>query len=76
MAKKKTEKSLSKATMTTKSASTKKKAVKKKAKVTGNGMVEVVVEIAKFGTYKKGDVINMNVTTAEACIKSKAVEYN
>jgi len=76
MAKKKTEKSLSEATISTKSASSKKEVVKKKAKVTGNGMVEVVVKIAKFGTYKKGDVVQMNVTTAEACVKNGAVAYN
>jgi hypothetical protein len=75
MTKKKTEKSLSEATITTKSVSTKKKSVKKKAKVTGNGMVEVVVKSAKFGTYKKGDVVQMNVTTAEACVKNGAVTY-
>jgi len=76
MAKKKTEKSPSVATISTKSASTKKKAVEKKAKVSANGMVEVVVKSAKFGTYKKGDVIQMNVTTAEACVKNEAVTYN
>jgi len=76
MAKKKTEKSLSEATISTKSASSKKEVVKKKAKVTGNGMVEVVVKIAKFGTYKKGDLIIMNDSTARACVKNGVVAYN
>jgi len=76
MAKKKTEKSLSEATISTKSASSKKEVVKKKAKVTGNGMVEVVVKIAKFGIYKKGDLIIMNDSTARACVKNGVVAYN
>jgi len=75
MAKKKTEKVPSVATITTKSASTKKVAVEKTAKVSANGMVDVVVKIAKFGTYKKGDVISMNDSTAKACVKNGAVTY-
>lgn len=75
MAKKKTEKASSAATITTKSVSTKKVTEEKNAKMSVNGMVEVVVKLAKFGTYKKGDVIVMHETTAKACVKNQAVTY-
>lgn len=44
------------------------------AKVSNSGVVEVVVTAEKFGTYKKGDVLKMHVTTAKGCIASKVVE--
>tara|TARA_R110000751_G_scaffold264457_1_gene363518 strand:- start:475 stop:708 length:234 start_codon:yes stop_codon:yes gene_type:complete len=76
MKKKNTEKASSVATISTASVSNKKVSeVKRTAKVSENGTVEVVVALAKFGTYKKGDVIVMHKTTAEACVKSKAVTY-
>jgi hypothetical protein len=36
--------------------------------------VQVQVTRAKWGRYKKGDVLTMHVTTAKACEKKKAVE--
>lgn len=75
MKKKKTEIAPSVATISTASVSNKKVLKKRTAKVSENGTVEVVVALAKFGTYKKGDVLVMHKTTAEACVKSKAVTY-
>ena len=75
MAKKKTEIASSAATITTKSVSTKKVTEERNAKMSVNGMVEVVVKLAKFGVYAKGDVIVMHETTAKACVKNGAVTY-
>ena len=76
MTDKKTEKAPSKkTTTTTEKKPTKKVAEKKVAKVSANGMVEVVVKIAKFGTYSKGDTMQMHESTAKACVKGGAVEY-
>jgi len=59
----------------TKSETIKKAPVKKKAKVSKDGTVEVTVKAIKFGTYKKGDVIVMNESTAKACVAHKIVAY-
>lgn len=37
-------------------------------------VVEVNVTTEKFGNYKKGDILKMEVTTARACQKKKAVK--
>lgn len=75
MANKKSDKAPSEATKATEKAPVKKAAGKKKAKVSGNEMVEVVVIIAKFGTHKKGHVMKMYGSTARGCVASGAVEY-
>jgi hypothetical protein len=57
-----------------KKATTEALVIEKKAKVSNSPINEVVVTAKKFGTYKKGDVIQMNDSTARACIKSGVVE--
>ena len=49
-------------------------AEKSTAKVKKGQIMEVVVTAKKFGTYKKGDVIKMHESTAQACMKSGVVE--
>lgn len=39
-----------------------------------SNLVEVEVIIEKFGNYKKGDKLNMHETTANGCVKNKAVK--
>lgn len=70
MADKKTKKSETKTASTTPKA----KAKEQKVSVKDRSFVEVVVKIAKFGTYKKGDTIKMVGSTAQGCIDSGAVE--
>jgi len=72
---KKKDKAPSKATTTTEKQPTKKVAEKKTAKVSKNGMVEVVVKHKFFGTYKQGETIVMSESTAKACVKSGAVTF-
>ena len=69
MAKQTTKKADTKATSTPK-----KETSKAKAKVSDKPMVEVVVKIAQFGRYKKGDTIKMVGSTAQGCIDNGAVE--
>jgi len=65
---------------TTKKASSKKattptpKKAEQGAKVSKSAIVEVVVTAEKFGTYKKGDIVKMHSTTADACVKNKVVK--
>ena len=75
MTKKKTDKAPSKTTATTEQPTTKKEVVTKTATVSANGMVEVVVKTMTFGTYKKGDTITMEQSTAKACVKNGVVTY-
>jgi hypothetical protein len=58
----------------TKTTSTPKKKPSGKAKVSDKPMVEVVVKVAQFGNYKKGDTIKMVGSTAQGCIDSDLVE--
>jgi hypothetical protein len=39
-----------------------------------SNIVEVEVIIEKFGNYSKGDKLKMYNTTADACVKNKAVK--
>lgn len=39
-------------------------------------MIQTKVIVDYFGTYKKGDIIPMHPTTAEACAKKGKVSYD